>query len=194
MTSRPISVDSRSVRSKPDLQKFLRLLPVIACCAGVAWISLALVGYGLALNRYQSVKRSIPGDVVGGDVISRWSWGLGYFGDVCFKITTIPKTFCVPQHFLKSGAGGPGNIFWKLAPGTKVSLKSYSGYVIDLSADDGKGASINLVDYGIAGGLAEKELASSDSGAPYVLLGCALAIAGAVGGLRRRMGQKLKKA
>jgi hypothetical protein len=142
----------------------------IAAAVAVVWMSMAMLGYGIAARRYDATKRAEKGVVSGGVVVGRWSWGLGWFGDICFRVKDDAHEYCVSQDTVDGSKDGPGNIFWDLSPGTVVGFKAYSGRVIELIRYPNTNREKHLVRYGVAVAKVEQSL-TEESGGMFFLLG-----------------------
>jgi hypothetical protein len=136
------------------------------------WLTLAFMGYGIALNQYSSEKGQAQGLVLTDEVQSRWAWGFGLFGDVCFRLKLNKMGwFCVAQDYLVSGNGHPGNLFPQLAPGTPVKVKAQAGRVTELTVyPDSNEQRKTVVVYGYAIGKVQEELRASQGGLFYFVL------------------------
>lgn len=162
------------------------------------WCALALFAYGIAIDQYNLDKRQAPGLVLVDEVESRWAWGLGFVGDVCFRLKQNRMGwFCAGQNYLVQGNGHPGNLFFQLSPGTPLKLKAIAGRVTELAAfPDSNEQRKSLVSYGYAIGRVQEELRADQSGTPYVIL--ALLILPAIWAFRRfllpRVRQKFVRA
>jgi hypothetical protein len=132
----------------------------------------AFFGYGLALNRYDATPNKDVGFVISGHVEKRWSWGLGLFGDVCFKITEMNSWFCVQPG---SVAPGTGNVFFQLSPGTVTFMKGFAGRVAELVVHSGDpNRKKNLVEWGYANARVRGAIRTSSWGGAFMLFGLAL--------------------
>jgi hypothetical protein len=151
------------------MSKNLRSLLTGFYFTAVIWMGVAMIGYVVALNRYDGIKQRLPGVATRGVIESRWSWTLGLFGTSCFRLAGSRENFCYKNSYLKPEVG---NIFWELTPGREVQLKAQSGYVRELLVDLSTTMRA-LVHYDYSYGMVTEATLASGGGSGFILGGLA---------------------
>ncbi|OFZ69744.1 MAG: hypothetical protein A3K03_03690 [Bdellovibrionales bacterium RIFOXYD1_FULL_44_7] len=95
------------------------------------WLSIAFIGYGLALNAHQEKMLNQQGGVFSESIIARSRTLWGFVGPVCFTILR-GNEFCIKKRYLAKNSPGLRAIWDDLAPGTSVWMKTYGEIPVEL--------------------------------------------------------------
>jgi hypothetical protein len=123
---------------------------VYVAYGAAAWISVALVGYGLALERYYARVRSDAGFVIRQRIESRSSWTFGYFGGLSFRLLGgegYDRFFIGPDYYVPA-KDQPRSLYWVLEPGVEVMMKGNGGFVAELTVNPGQAGAVTYIHYG----------------------------------------------